>query len=39
MHKYLKQNAKVNINDPEYIESFKTLKTHDPILVHPYFEM
>lgn len=40
MTKYLKQNAKMNTNDEEYIDSFKTLKqllTHDPILQYPDF--
>lgn len=40
MTKYLKKDAKINISDPNYQESFNTLKTlliHDPILAYPDF--
>jgi len=37
----LKKGAKINTNDPSYIEAFEKLKTlisNDPILIHPDFE-
>ncbi|GBP14109.1 Retrovirus-related Pol polyprotein from transposon 17.6 [Eumeta japonica] len=40
MTKCLKRDAKINVSDPEYQESFNTLKTlltHDPILAYPDF--
>ncbi|GBP06327.1 Retrovirus-related Pol polyprotein from transposon 17.6 [Eumeta japonica] len=40
MTRYLKKDIKMNINDPQYIESFNTLRTlltHDPILAYPNF--
>lgn len=41
MTKYLKQGTKVNVNDQEYFDSFRTLKqllTNDPISKYPDFK-
>ena len=40
MTKNVKKDTKLDINDPDYLESFRTLKmllTNDPILVYPNF--